>query len=224
MTTEMIPEQILKARECRVVGIMGRAGSGKTTVAQRLVDQHPRSARFSFARPIRMMLQALIDSTRPKTHPYTATDYTDDPKLKNTPIPFLMNQTPRRLMQTLGTEWARNTVDRDFWVEIARGKVERKLGTYWLRDRPRSMAVIFDDVRFANEVEMIRSFGGVVLKVVRPDQEIISEAAHASEQLDVEADITVVNDGTVMDLWRKIDIIWPSGRAPETTKMRPRIS
>jgi hypothetical protein len=193
-------------------------------VAQRLVDQHPRSARFSFARPLRMMVQALIESTVPRKHAFTAMEYTDDPKLKNKPIPFLMNQTPRGLMQTLGTEWARNTLHPDFWVEIARGKVERKLGTYWLRDRPGSMAVIFDDVRFANEAAMIRDFGGTVLKIVRPDQEVIAQSAHASEQLDVEPDLVVFNDGSVMDLWRKIDIIWPSGRSEAgSTRERPRI-
>jgi ABC-type dipeptide/oligopeptide/nickel transport system ATPase component len=209
----MKPEDVLRVRDTRIVGLMGAAGCGKSTAAQRFLDQHPRSMHMSFARPLRMMVKHFLDDVRPKRWPITGKDYTDDPRYKNEPIPFLRDVTARKLMQTLGTEWGRNSIDPDFWVEIARVKVERTLGTAWRKDRPGSMAIVFDDVRFRNEARMLREYGGVVAQIVRPGQKIIKESAHASEAQDVTPDIIIVNDGSVLDLWQKIDVIWPSRKA-----------
>lgn len=220
----MTPQQILKVRDCRVIGLVGRAGSGKTLAAQRIIDLHFRCSRYSFALPLKRMVQTLIDHTKPRKWPYTGRDYTDDPNLKNEPIPFLMGLTARRLMQTLGTEWGREQVHPDLWIELARVKVERKLGTAWFKERPGNIGVVFDDVRFANEAAMIREMGGAIVQITRnvagTDNPV--QDAHVSEQFDVKPDITLTNNGTVMQFWNKIDMIWPSERK-EVGARSPRI-
>jgi hypothetical protein len=102
-------------------------------------------------------------------------------------------------MQTLGTEWGRNTIHPDFWVIIAAQKIERLLGHSYRQGTIRLQAVI-DDVRFGNEAEMIRAYGGTIVHIERPG--LTAVEAHASEALDFEPDYAFVNGGTVEDLER----------------------
>jgi hypothetical protein len=113
-------------------------------------------------------------------------------------------------MQTLGTEWGRQTVHPDFWVAIAANKIERTLASGFKSGTNYKLLALFDDVRFANEAAMLRSYGGVILRVERPDTAKPAEiAAHASEEMDFAADVTLVNDGTSEDLHAMLAEIWP---------------
>ena len=58
------------------------------------------------------------------------------------------NVTPRKLMQTLGTEW-REMIDRDLWVKMAVLETERHL--------LQGHTVVFDDLRFPHELEFFRT-------------------------------------------------------------------
>lgn len=64
---------------------------------------------------------------------------------------------------------------------------------------------IITDVRFPNEAEAIRAAGGIVFKVVRPSLGV-SDDEHPSEtSVDlIEADHTIINDGTLADLRTKL--------------------
>ena len=176
-----------------LIGFTGRAGSGKTTAADVLLRNHKNCLKMSFASPLKAAARELIASVRPKEHPITPAEYLTSRDLKDAPIPFLADITPRRLMQTLGTEWGRNTIHPDFWVVILAQKIERLLGHSYRQGTIRLQAVI-DDVRFGNEAEMIRAYGGTIVRIERPDLPHVE--AHASETLDFEADYTFVNDGT----------------------------
>jgi len=180
-----------------LIGFTGKAGSGKTTAANWALRNHKNCLKLSFASPLKAAAQGLINSVRPKSHPITASEYIANRDLKEQPIPFLANITARRIMQTLGTEWGRDTLHPDFWVTIAAQKVERLLGHSYRQGTIRLQAV-FDDVRFENEAEMIRAYGGTIVHIERPDLEPVE--AHASEALGFEADYTYLNDGTVQDM------------------------
>ena len=99
---------------------------------------------------------------------------------------------PRELAQTLGTEWARDTVDPDFWV---------KLMWYRVVDGGcEHERVVISDVRFPNEATWIRDHGGYVLDVTRDlDAKVV---AHSSEdQLDFTLiDYKLGNTGGVLQL------------------------
>ena len=95
----------------------------------------------------------------------------------------------RALLQDLGMAARRH--DPYHWIAY----VEKWHG--------RKEYVVYTDVRFQNEADYIRSKGGIIVRIVRP--EIIS-GNHESElkQCEVAADIEVVNDGTIEGLHNKI--------------------
>ena len=194
-----------------LIGFTGPAGAGKSTAATILLKNHTRAMRMSFARPLKRMIYELIREALPKAYPHKASDLMDDPTLKNQPLVFLGGMTPRYLMQTLGTEWGRQAVNENFWVDLAAVKVERALGnTRHGNVDILPLKFVFDDVRFGNEAEMIRRYGGVIVRIERPDAtQDPAISGHASEAFDFKPDMVILNDGTPEDLQDKLLSIWP---------------
>lgn len=160
-----------------LIGLTGRAGSGKDTAGQVLVRQlgfH----RYAFADPIKRALSAMFGWHM---------GVWEDRAWKEGNLPG-MRYSPRLLAQTLGTEWGRS-IDPDFWVHVTESLIHR--------DTP-SRAVI-TDVRFDNEAKWIQRQGGLVIEILRPDAVPVNQ--HASE-LGVHPyliDFTIVNDGRLSD-------------------------
>lgn len=202
--------------KARILGIIGAAGSGKTAVANILLANHYRLKHTSFATPLRHMIRALLKETMPATWPISPADYMNDPVRKNEPIPYLGNMRARHLLQTLGTEWGRNTLHPDFWVFVTASKIERLLASTFMRSYD-GLSVVIDDVRFPNEVEMVRALGGTILRVDRPVNPNAIPGAHASEQhhLTIEPDLTFINDGDLEALGKQALAIWPAREKPK---------
>jgi hypothetical protein len=191
-----------------IVGITGRAGSGKTTASNWFLRNHKNCIALSFARPLKRMMLELIRDAVPKNWPHSPSAYMTNPDLKNEPIPFLGNQTARRIMQTLGTEWGRNAVHPDFWVDMAATRVERTLGSPFHQGEDMHVRIVFDDVRFANEADMIRRYGGTILRLERADAAPVE--AHASETLDFGHDTLLRNDSDDVEaFYARLAEIWP---------------
>lgn len=147
-----------------LVGFCGRISSGKTTAARVLV-RHYGFARLSFADTLRAMLLALG---------LTIEDLTDTTR-KEQPHPLLCGRTPRHAMQTLGTNWARQQIGDEVWINAARARLSRALAG--------GESVVFDDLRFDNEARLIRSLGGLVIRIdnLRQPPPPVPAFAHASE-------------------------------------------
>ena len=98
----------------------------------------------------------------------------------------------RFLLQHIGTNLVREQIDPDFWVKKVGRILDRTVGN-----------VVIDDVRFINEAEMIRSYGGSILKVTRPGSD---NDQHRSEiEMDkIDYQDLVENDGTLDDLRTKL--------------------
>jgi hypothetical protein len=152
-----------------IIALTGRAGVGKTTVALNLCERHA-FTRIPFAGPLKAMLHCL----------YVAMDLRRDEiearitgGLKDTPDYWLGGASPRRAMQTLGTEWGRHCLGENFWTGV------------WQRSVTMSGAqrVVTDDCRFHNEADMVRSLGGVVIGLQREVGSPLGAAtrAHLSE-------------------------------------------
>lgn len=173
-----------------IIGLAGRKASGKTTAARFLVngmDFH----RLSFADPLRDMVGCFLLGMGYGAD-YIETLLTADKEQMLAPI----GKTPRQLLQTLGTEWGRDHVDRNVWVTLARRRINTSA-------EPR---IIFDDVRFENEAAMIRGMGGQIIHIDRGD---LAADSHASEHgIDEhDADLFVDNDTTVEEFLRDVELV-----------------
>jgi len=204
MTTPKVsPAQMTRPR---VIGLCGKAGAGKTTAGNWFVRNHKQSFLMSFARPIKRMAYRLLEDAASKSDG-DIVRYLNE--AKDEPIPFLMGITGRRLLQTLGTEWGRQAVHPDLWVAVAASKVEARLNAPIGQDPTIHLSSVFDDVRFENEADFIRTAGGMLLRIERADTGKPDETyEHASEE-GVEPDMILRNDGTVDDLEAQLEALWP---------------
>jgi hypothetical protein len=170
-----------------------RPQSGKSTVAVRLADQVWVKT-LKFAYPLKQMVATLLEDVLDANAAPVA-DFIDGP-FKEAPIGELGGLTPRRLMQTLGTEWGR-ALDVDFWVRV----MEARLNHF----PPAGPCAVVDDMRFPNEYDMLKRRGALMVKIVRGAEHY--EGTHASEgALDSHAfDVTIHNDGTLEDLYTQVD-------------------
>lgn len=101
--------------------------------------------------------------------------------------------TSRWLQQSLGTEWGRDCVRTDLWTTIVRIKVEAYRAMAGGRD------IVIDDLRFPNELDLVRAMGGTAVRIVRPG--VVVPAKHPSEgQLDEIAMLRIDNDKGLAEL------------------------
>ena len=161
-----------------LIGLGGYAGAGKTFLADRLVADH-NFIRFKFADTLKAMTRAFLFGIGMDAGDVEASI---DGPLKEKALPGLPYITPRVLMQTLGTEWGRNSIHRDVWVRVVEQRVQVS--------RSQGFNIVLDDVRFANEADMIRRLGGIVVQVHGPD---VCVGRHVSERQDYHADNHIAN-------------------------------
>lgn len=173
----------------KIIGLSGYARSGKDTVADILVKDHG-FTRVSFAQPMRDALYALNpivniygDSLQYVIDQYGWDDYKRFEEFNGI----------RELMQRLGTEVARKQWGENFWVDQAEGIMLNLLNE--------GKKVVFTDVRFPNEAEMIDEYvNGQVWRIRRPG--VFPANDHASEVSmdDYEFDRFIDNNGTIDEL------------------------
>lgn len=122
-------------------------GSGKTTASEFLEDLIPGVVTtLSFASPLKAMLRELLYLWVGSSWEADAMVYDE---LKDIVIDGMgENVTPRKLMQTLGTEW-REMIDPNLWVKMAVLEAERHL--------LQGCTVVFDDLRFPHELEFFKT-------------------------------------------------------------------
>lgn len=175
-----------------VIGIAGKAGTGKDTIADLIVMLRLGGYRYSFADPLRAMLKAGF-----RIDMYDR----DWIRRKEDPVKHL-GKSPRQLMQSLGTEWGRNLVHPDIWVKEA-----------LIRLLECGPGMVIADVRFDNEAEWVRIRGGKLIHVTRFCAPLVHQ--HASENgVCVEpGDWSLENDGTIEDLRARIPRLFGAAHA-----------
>jgi hypothetical protein len=178
------PQLRLALERLRFVGIQGKKGSGKSVIADYLLSQG--FQRVKFATVLKDMLRVLL---RRRRCPADLIERMLEGDLKEVASDYLNGKTPRWTMQSLGTEWGRERIHPNLWVDTEMDAL------------PATGDFICDDVRFPNEAAAIHSVGGMLICVERPD--LISEDEHVSEMHQLPADVILVNDGTVQELQEK---------------------
>ena len=210
-----------------IVGIMGKAGAGKDTVAE-ILKSELRFEHMRLADPMKEFCAEVFGFSREQLWgPSENRNKVDERWLYNegkhefsNMSPFCCVRcgamfssvpcglTPRKALQTLGTEWGR-AMHPDTWVRILvrRAKGSDVLNAFGEKVGYTVRRVVVSDVRFKNEFDAIKADGGKMIRVVRPVDNGMRGAAavHASETEqdsipDYAFDAVVRNDGTIPQL------------------------
>jgi hypothetical protein len=194
----------------KLIGLHGKAGAGKDTVADYLTDTYDAHYRIAFADPLKEACSALLG--------INLIDFYD--RDSKEAVNAAWDLTPRAIAQFFGTEIMREQVTKlvpnlglDFWIKRAWLRLEgiyvpEDEGIYSLGD-----TVIISDVRFQNEYDWIIDNGGTIIHLTRPgfSGTVGGIENHASEQSinlwNKERTATCVNDLTLDHLYSQIDNI-----------------
>ncbi len=173
-----------------LIGLTGHARTGKTTAANHLASEHGFET-YAFATPLKEGVAAIFG--------LNVEDLDGDAKEEL--IPWL-GRSPRQLMQLLGTEFGRDMISANLWVDLAEQNLDALAELV-----PHATGFVISDVRFENEADYIRKRGGLVVHITRSDAPDVSP--HLSE-LGVAAqpqDLVINNDAELKDLFGQLDRI-----------------
>jgi hypothetical protein len=184
----------------RVVCFTGKIGTGKSTSVDIVEDVFDNVVSINFADNLKHIA---CDLGFNEDHVY------GNQIEKNTVDPYY-KMSPRQFMQLFGTEIGRVASSQVF----PEGTPFREHGL-WLSSTAREVTellndgetelVCIGDGRFPNEIEWVRSIGGIVINIVRDnDLATEEEKAHASEQQELYCDFRINNNGSFVDLKRNL--------------------
>jgi hypothetical protein len=174
------------------IGMIGKAGSGKDTVADYIVEKYGYS-KIAFADPLKKAVQIMFD---------VDDDHMFDRDLREKELDEWRPWSVRKLLQFVGTDLMREQVDKDIWMKNAVSRIKKM------------NRVVISDARFPNEVDGVRErlagYSKVFfIRVSRPGHEDAKGGiqGHESESHvdSLNADIEIINDGTVEDLYAMVD-------------------
>lgn len=175
-----------------VIGIIGRIGAGKTTIAKYL-EVYYGFKTYSFSTVLKKTVSDLF---------MIPLDSLYDVDKKSEVIP-LWGKSPREILQLFGTECMRNYFGQDFWVKQIRESLNQSGALQKGGGGPRN--IVFDDVRFPEEVEMVRGLEGFIIKVVRPNNPYEVDQQHQSEQIDNIKYATIIKNNSDIE-WLHLEI------------------
>lgn len=179
----------------KLIGFTGLAGSGKTTARNALESVGWKNVKMAAA--LKDMARVLFCAAGLDPEECV------EGKLKEESLQELFGKSPRYVMQTLGSEWGRDCINHDIWVNLAKKQC--------LDLMDKGINVVIDDVRFDNEAEMIRSIGGKV--VLLKGRGGIS-GSHVSEN-GTHPDLAINNLGSIDQFKRDVIYILHDEHYPE---------
>lgn len=148
----------------RIVAFVGKAGVGKTTACRALSQLGYKEV--NFAEPIKQMTSVFLHYAGMSPAEIEACIHGAK---KEIPIGRLNEKSPRYMLQTLETEWGRNMIDPDIWVDLL---------VRYMKSKPETRFVV-GGVRFPNEIQALRMMDARVIRIVRDISEDV--LPHVSE-------------------------------------------
>lgn len=175
-----------------IIGLTGKKRSGKDTVAT-FLTKHYGFEQIAFATPLKQACQQIFTLSDAQLHDQTLKE-TIDPR---------WGVSPRKLLQTIGTELFREQLKRVL-PEITI-PTDMELWCYCtalrIRALPTPRRIVFTDIRYEDEAKLVTDLGGILVRIDRQIEQ--STDTHASETCDIQSQFTIVNDGTLEELEAK---------------------
>ena len=196
-----------------LIGLMGVSKAGKTTSANYLVSNHG-FVESSFASSLKRACKELFMLTDDQVN--------GSQESKETPDPRWFGCTPRVMLQFVGTDLLRNQLDaimpglgKDIFVHSFK---------LWYQEQVRlnpNILVVMSDLRFPNEIEVVQSLGGFIVKIERSSANAgVAVASHESEALVRRiqtCDHLILNDYSLAELYRELDVCVRAAQAMSAT-------
>lgn len=167
---------------CKVIGLVGKLQSGKTTTANIIKNMYPNVIKLSFGDLLKEML-VKAELCKPEE--------------------LWGDKTPhsRMMLQKIGTEIIRKQVSETFWIDKMAEKIRN------VRNENPNLIIVIDDVRFKNEADLIKYFDGCLIRIKRPGLDTTKdENKHLSEteQDEIIVDHEILNDCVLELLENKV--------------------
>jgi hypothetical protein len=177
-----------------VIGICGKKFNGKDTIGNYLIEKY-HFVKLSFGDPLKCAIREIFQMTDEQLWGNKKEQYDDYWQI-----------TPRDLMQFLGTDVFREQFAHKFplignklWTMIMEKKIIE------LQNKGVSRVVI-PDIRFPNELELLKKYNGLLIKVVRSDIE--NDCLHSSESfVDTFQPDFILYNTTLPELFKDVDKI-----------------
>lgn len=165
-----------------LIGLVGKKGSGKDTLADFIVKEYS-FVKYAYATPLKEACKILFLLSDDQLH---------DRELKET-IDNRWDMTPRKMMQTMGTDLIRTHIDPNFWI---------KHFSLWFKNNSEKN-VIVTDCRFQNEIDIVIKLGGKIIKINRETEFDEHESEVGIDKLQ-NIDFIINNNSTKSNLFDQV--------------------
>lgn len=184
-----------------IIGLNGKIGAGKDTVADFLVKEYG-FTKVGFSDVMYDAVCGLWGITKEEALAWKQDGFVEiDPPQEEEYDHIVMRMvfSWRTFLQRFGTEMGRNVFGEDFWVD----QFNRKYLDLW-DEELEAVRLVVRDVRFDNEAQNIVDFGGDIWQVHRPGHESDGHPSEAGiDENFIRGDI--MNDGTIDELYVTLD-------------------
>lgn len=140
-----------------IIAFCGFIGSGKDTAANYLVDNY-NFEKDSFAKTLKDILAILFNWDRTLLEGNTEESRSWRNQIDKwwSKRLGIENFTPRWAMQNIGTNVFRNCFHDEIWVAILENRLKNS-----------NKNIVISDIRFKNEMQLVKKLGGSIIKVSR---------------------------------------------------------
>lgn len=175
----------------KVIGIAGRKQSGKSVLSNILINDEYQYHRFTYDNELKNIICKLLSIDRNEMEILKNDSKNVDFKFNTTDIDYLANTTGidkhlieqetnnevyltvRDMLQLIGTNIIRK-YNKNWHVNCVEKKIQE------LFEKDKNANVVIDDVRFKNEMTLIKNLGGEMFFIIKPDNWNVSN--HESER------------------------------------------